>query len=255
MVYSIHASFRHRTGRLVGALGRGSGGTEAVGGLHRCSWRTVLHRSNRCEGRGKQSTLGIPIRRGRLGRGSVLHFHLVLDGRLHPAPPPEHRLFRIILPRLSATCTESLTPFLSLLPCSGRAGLGSLLNPHRLFDGEWTLLGVHFTRQERLGRVKLEVGSVADPVRVDRLAGGLGSRGSPSSSSILDARTLIAYCQISLSNLFTLARSSELALSPRRPPSPSPSRDTRLLLSRWSRVRATPNRLGGTVKTMSSPGT
>lgn len=40
---------------------------------------------------------------------------------------------------------------------------------------------MHFIKErvggELIGEVKLEVGSVADPVRKDRLAGGLGSRG------------------------------------------------------------------------------
>lgn len=93
--------------------------------------------------------------------------------------PVEHQMFRSVLPRLAATCTESLTPFLAMLPCSSHAGLSSLLNPHKLFDGDWTLLGIHFVREsEKEGTVRLEVGSVVDPVRHSRLKGGLGSRGS-----------------------------------------------------------------------------
>lgn len=99
----------------------------------------------------------------------------------------EHRLYRLLLPRLSAACTESLTPFLSLLPCASHAGLSSLLNPHRLFDAEWTLIGVKVTYEEATEeiRAELEVGAVSDPVRRDRLSGQLGGRGksiSPSSS-------------------------------------------------------------------------
>lgn len=84
------------------------------------------------------------------------------------------------MPRLAATCTESLTPFLALTPCASRAGLTSLLNPHRLFDSEWTLIGVRFTRGSDGSRDNyvLTVGSVADPVRVHRLGGGLGQRGA-----------------------------------------------------------------------------
>lgn len=90
----------------------------------------------------------------------------------------EHRLYRSLRPKLSATCTESLTPFLSLLPCAAHAGLSSLLNPHKLFDGDWTLLGFHFTREETEGVVRLEVGSVGDPVRKERRNGGMGKRGT-----------------------------------------------------------------------------
>jgi phosphatidylinositol glycan class T len=91
----------------------------------------------------------------------------------------EHKLYHIILPRLSSTCTESLTPFLALLPCSSHAGLSSLLNPHRLFDGDYTLLGAHYSIVEGgIGEVRLVVGSVSDPIRRDRLKGGLGRRGS-----------------------------------------------------------------------------
>lgn len=57
--------------------------------------------------------------------------------------PDAHRLYRVLTPRLSAACTESLTPFLALLPCRSRAGIASLLNPYQLFDGDWTLLAIH----------------------------------------------------------------------------------------------------------------
>ncbi|GAA6008005.1 hypothetical protein JCM10207_006995 [Rhodosporidiobolus poonsookiae] len=108
----------------------------------------------------------------------------------------EHRLYRTVMPRLAAACTESLTPFLSLLPCSSHAGLASLLNPHRLFDGEWTLLGVRFVNEEQsaMARVEMEVGSVLDPVRRDRLAGQLGRR-EFSLSSLYD-RALTTACPV-----------------------------------------------------------
>ncbi|BGP42695.1 Subunit of the glycosylphosphatidylinositol transamidase complex-like protein [Rhodotorula kratochvilovae] len=106
----------------------------------------------------------------------------------------EHRLYRLTMPRLAAACTESLTPFLSLLPCASHAGLSSLLNPHRLFDGEWTLIGVKFLKEElhASARIELEVGSVQDPVRRDRLTGQLGRR-EFSLSSLYD-RTLATAC-------------------------------------------------------------
>jgi phosphatidylinositol glycan class T len=86
----------------------------------------------------------------------------------------EHKFYHALLPRLSATCTESLTPFISLLPCASYAGLASLLNPHKLFDGDWTLIRVRYRR----GEWRFEIGSVVDPVRAERLRGGPGKRGS-----------------------------------------------------------------------------
>lgn len=87
-------------------------------------------------------------------------------------------MYRLALPRLAAACTESLTPFLSLLPCSSHAGLGSLLNPHRLLDGEWTLIDIGVKRLAEEIAVSLGIGSVLDPVRKDRLSGQLGRRGT-----------------------------------------------------------------------------
>ncbi|GAA5821755.1 hypothetical protein JCM11251_001007 [Rhodosporidiobolus azoricus] len=116
----------------------------------------------------------------------------------------EHRLYHAALPRLSAACTESLTPFLSLLPCSSHAGLSSLLNPHRLFDGEWTNIGVKVVHEEasEKARVELEVGSVQDPVRRDRLKGNLGSR-EFSLSSLYD-RSLSSACPVASSSSIEL---------------------------------------------------
>ncbi|GAA6061899.1 hypothetical protein JCM10212_004717 [Sporobolomyces blumeae] len=109
-----------------------------------------------------------------------------------------HRLQRIVMPRLAAACTESLTPFLSLLPCASHAGLSSLLNPHRLFDGEWTSIDVGVTRLEGEIRVNLGIGSVVDPVRRDRLSGQLGRR-QFSFSSVFD-RTVKSACPVASSS-------------------------------------------------------
>ncbi|TNY17502.1 GPI transamidase component PIG-T [Rhodotorula diobovata] len=108
----------------------------------------------------------------------------------------EHRLYRLTMPRLAAACTESLTPFLSLLPCASHAGLTSLLNPHRLFDGEWTLIGINFAKEEaeETAKIELEVGSVQDPVRRDRLTGQMGRR-EFSLHSLFD-RTLSNACPV-----------------------------------------------------------
>ncbi|KAJ8292428.1 GPI transamidase component PIG-T [Rhodotorula toruloides] len=108
----------------------------------------------------------------------------------------EYSLYRLTMPRLAAACTESLTPFLSLLPCSYHAGLSSLLNPHRLFDGDFTLIGVKFLLKEaeEMAAFELEIGSVLDPVRKDRLTGQLGRR-EFSISSLYD-RTLATACPV-----------------------------------------------------------
>ncbi|GAA6056617.1 hypothetical protein JCM3770_006358 [Rhodotorula araucariae] len=116
----------------------------------------------------------------------------------------EHRLYRLTMPRLAAACTESLTPFLALLPCASHAGLSSLLNPHRLFDGEWTLISVKFVKEELSGsaRIELEVGSVQDPVRRDRLTGQLGRR--EFSLSSLYERTLSTTCPVAAASTIEL---------------------------------------------------
>ncbi|GAA5867605.1 hypothetical protein JCM3774_001525 [Rhodotorula dairenensis] len=116
----------------------------------------------------------------------------------------EHRLYRLTIPRLSAACTESLTPFLSLLPCSSRAGLSSLLNPHRLFDSEFTSIAISMLREESQECVKFElrVGSVQDPVRLDRLTGQLGRRGFSLDS--LYGRTLKTACPVAASSSIQL---------------------------------------------------
>jgi phosphatidylinositol glycan class T len=71
-------------------------------------------------------------------------------------------------------CTENLTPFAALLPCARKSGLGSLLEPHRLFDADWHGMGVHVTWDPALGvRVKMTFGAVFNPVRTS----GDGRRG------------------------------------------------------------------------------
>lgn len=57
------------------------------------------------------------------GAGSKLHF-------LHGTLPGE------------VVCTENLTPFLKLLPCKGKAGIGGLLDGHKLFDAEWQSMSI-----------------------------------------------------------------------------------------------------------------
>lgn len=45
-----------------------------------------------------------------------------------------------------AVCTENLTPWIKLLPCQQKAGLSSLLNAYKIFDGNYHSISVHFTR-------------------------------------------------------------------------------------------------------------
>ncbi|KAI8825734.1 GPI transamidase component PIG-T [Fimicolochytrium jonesii] len=42
-----------------------------------------------------------------------------------------------------AVCTENLTPWGKLLPCQTKAGLASLFNAYRLFDGSYHSMGTH----------------------------------------------------------------------------------------------------------------
>lgn len=87
-----------------------------------------------------------------------------------------HSLQHGLLP-VEFPCTENLTPFLSLLPCTNKAGLGALLNPHRLFDTNWQKIGVHImtVHDERI-ELSLEVEAVYDPTRLDMAKGGIGKR-------------------------------------------------------------------------------
>ncbi|KAI8591231.1 GPI transamidase component PIG-T [Geranomyces variabilis] len=42
-----------------------------------------------------------------------------------------------------AVCTENLTPWTKLLPCQTKAGIASLFNAYRLFDGHYHSMGTH----------------------------------------------------------------------------------------------------------------
>jgi hypothetical protein len=55
------------------------------------------------------------------------------------------RMFFGALPR-EAVCTENLTPWLKLLPCRRHAGLGSLMNPLKLFGGDYHSMKIHGQR-------------------------------------------------------------------------------------------------------------
>lgn len=61
-----------------------------------------------------------------------------------------------VLPK-ETVCTENLTPFLRLLPCDNRVGLASLLNPTRVFDGEYSMLDLSAKVNCDNGECHLEV--------------------------------------------------------------------------------------------------
>jgi hypothetical protein len=92
-------------------------------------------------------------------------------------------------------CTENLTPFTKLLPCSARSGLGSLLAPHKLFDADWHGIGVHVTWDPEKGvKVRLAFRAVFDPTR----SGG-GKRGQ-SVAGLLPSCSSCLHCMYSLSH-------------------------------------------------------
>jgi GPI-anchor transamidase subunit T len=67
-------------------------------------------------------------------------------------------------------CTENLTPFLKLLPCTSRSGIAQLLNSYRVFDADWHGMGVNVRHHDgsvskRGIEVRLIFQAVFDPVR------------------------------------------------------------------------------------------
>ncbi|KAI0812301.1 Gpi16 subunit GPI transamidase component [Irpex lacteus] len=82
-----------------------------------------------------------------------------------PGPSMSYKLRHGTLPSENV-CTENLTPFLKLLPCKSLSGIASLLNPHRLFDGDWHGMGIHVRYIEGVGiEVRLTFQGVFNPVR------------------------------------------------------------------------------------------
>lgn len=58
-----------------------------------------------------------------------------------PIFPKSSYLMRAVLPD-EPVCTENLTPFLKLLPCRNKAGLGGMLSGQRLFGSTWQSMGI-----------------------------------------------------------------------------------------------------------------
>ncbi|KAI0287503.1 GPI transamidase component PIG-T [Multifurca ochricompacta] len=105
--------------------------------------------------------------------GNMDNLHTTSPTRIFPptghlprlTPPHTHSLRHATLPA-ERVCTENLTPFLKLLPCTARAGIAALLEPHRIFDADWHGLGVHVRWLARSGvELTLTVQAVLDPVR------------------------------------------------------------------------------------------
>ncbi|EOR00279.1 hypothetical protein E3P89_00946 [Wallemia ichthyophaga] len=65
-------------------------------------------------------------------------------------------------------CTENLTPFIALLPCKSAAGLGQLLNPHKIFDADYHSLALSMFNQGSGARLEIKVEAVFNPARVDQ---------------------------------------------------------------------------------------
>ncbi|KAJ3347202.1 Subunit of the glycosylphosphatidylinositol transamidase complex-like protein [Entophlyctis luteolus] len=59
--------------------------------------------------------------------------------------PDEHWLRFATLPR-EITCTENLTPWVKLLPCTTKAGIATLFNPYSLYDADYHSMRVSIRR-------------------------------------------------------------------------------------------------------------
>ncbi|OUM51685.1 hypothetical protein BVG19_g805 [[Candida] boidinii] len=55
-------------------------------------------------------------------------------------------ILRSALPR-EPVCTENLTPFLKFLPTKGKVGISSLLSGHKVFNSEWSTMGIDITTE------------------------------------------------------------------------------------------------------------
>lgn len=62
-------------------------------------------------------------------------------------------------------CTENLTPFIALLPCKSAAGLGQLLNPHKIFDADYHSLALSMYNDGGEARLEIKIEAVFNPAR------------------------------------------------------------------------------------------
>lgn len=101
---------------------------------------------------------------------SPTHLGISISYPLTKIPPLDqsYQLRHAFLPSESV-CTENLTPFLKLLPCKGKSGLSSLLNPHPLFGSDWHGIGVHVrSLAHETMELTMTFGAVINPVRLSQ---------------------------------------------------------------------------------------
>ncbi|WPK27375.1 hypothetical protein PUMCH_004762 [Australozyma saopauloensis] len=72
-------------------------------------------------------------------------------------------LMRAALPE-EPICTENLTPFLKLLPTRGKAGLGSLLDGHKLYDSLWHSMSIDLITECDSERCSLKLSQNIDHI-------------------------------------------------------------------------------------------
>ncbi|ORX56245.1 Gpi16 subunit, GPI transamidase component [Hesseltinella vesiculosa] len=94
------------------------------------------------------------------------------NGSLQLYTPSQPAVLRYgVLPQENV-CTENLTPWIKLLPCKSKAGIASLLNPHKIYNSNFHSMSIH-TQSIckdpacflRTLAIKQTVTSVLDPVR------------------------------------------------------------------------------------------
>lgn len=90
------------------------------------------------------------------------------------AHPPS--FYHALLP-IEQPCTENLSPLFKLLPCGQHAGLSSLIDSHKLFDGNWQSIRFKLLNHQPIDvsqeghhphsqlRLQVELETVLDPVR------------------------------------------------------------------------------------------
>ena len=62
-------------------------------------------------------------------------------------------------------CSENLSPLVSFLPCRTEAGLGQLLNSHKIFDADWYGLGLSIYETESGLNLTINIEIIANPTR------------------------------------------------------------------------------------------
>lgn len=71
--------------------------------------------------------------------------------------------FRSALAR-EPVCTENLTPFVKMLPSSGKTGIASLLDGHTVFDAQWTGMAIDAVKECSDGHCQYKLDQYVDTV-------------------------------------------------------------------------------------------